>query len=128
MNDEPMVRDQDEQVKIPGDVSVLPLRDTILFPHAILPLAVARETSVNLVNEAVRERKVIGVVTQRDPAIDTGLAGHALRNPDPARLVGHEVLRLRKEHLLELHQLLGRNERPSERAGDLLEDPLGPQP
>jgi len=55
---------------VPADLAILPLRDTILFPHAILPLAVARESSVALVNEAVRERKVIGVVTQRDPAID----------------------------------------------------------
>jgi ATP-dependent Lon protease len=54
----------------PGELPILPLRDTILFPHAILPLAVARESSVALVNEAVRERKVIGVITQRDPAID----------------------------------------------------------
>jgi len=52
------------------ELGVLPLRDTILFPHAILPLAVARETSVNLVHDAVRERRVIGVVTQRDPAVD----------------------------------------------------------
>ncbi len=55
---------------VPPELGLLPLRDTILFPHAILPLAVARETSVALVNDAVRERKVIGVVTQRDPAID----------------------------------------------------------
>ena len=55
---------------VPAELAILPLRDTILFPHAILPLAVARESSVALVNEAVRERKVIGVVTQRDPAID----------------------------------------------------------
>src|SRR5262249_50789740 len=54
----------------PTDLAILPLRDTILFPHAILPLAVARESSVALVHEAVRERKVIGVITQRDPAID----------------------------------------------------------
>jgi ATP-dependent Lon protease len=52
------------------ELGILPLRDTILFPHAILPLAVARETSVNLVHDAVRERKVIGVITQRDPAVD----------------------------------------------------------
>src|SRR6185369_1516693 len=52
------------------DLAILPLRDTILFPHAILPLAVARESSVALVHDAVKERKVIGVVTQRDPAID----------------------------------------------------------
>jgi ATP-dependent Lon protease len=55
---------------VPQELAILPLRDTILFPHAILPLAVARESSVALVHEAVKERKVIGVVTQRDPAID----------------------------------------------------------
>jgi ATP-dependent Lon protease len=55
---------------LPGELGILPLRDTILFPHAILPLAVARESSVALVNDAVRERKIIGVVTQRDPAVD----------------------------------------------------------
>ncbi|MFN8095871.1 MAG: endopeptidase La [Vicinamibacteria bacterium] len=55
---------------IPTELGILPLRDTLLFPHAILPLAVARESSVALVNDAVKERKVIGVVTQRDPAVD----------------------------------------------------------
>jgi ATP-dependent Lon protease len=55
---------------VPTELAILPLRDTILFPHAILPLAVARESSVALVHDAVRERKVIGVVTQRDPAVD----------------------------------------------------------
>ncbi len=55
---------------VPSELAILPLRDTILFPHAILPLAVARESSVALVHEAVRERKVIGVITQRDPAVD----------------------------------------------------------
>src|SRR5512140_756113 len=55
---------------IPADLGILPLRDTLLFPQAILPLAVARESSVSLVNDAVKERKVIGVVTQRDPAVD----------------------------------------------------------
>jgi ATP-dependent Lon protease len=56
--------------EIPAELGILPLRDTILFPHAILPLAVARESSVALVHEAVRERRVIGVVSQREPAID----------------------------------------------------------
>jgi ATP-dependent Lon protease len=59
-----------ELQEFPGEIGLLPLRDTILFPNAILPLAVAREASVNLVNEAVRERTVIGVVTQRDPGVD----------------------------------------------------------
>jgi ATP-dependent Lon protease len=52
---------------VPTELGILPLRDTLLFPQAILPLAVARDRSVALVNDAVQERKVIGVVTQRDP-------------------------------------------------------------
>ncbi|MCG6924941.1 MAG: endopeptidase La [Acidobacteria bacterium] len=55
---------------LPTELGILPLRDTLLFPQAILPLAVARETSVALVNDAVRQRRVIGVVAQRDPAVD----------------------------------------------------------
>jgi ATP-dependent Lon protease len=55
---------------VPTEIGILPLRDTLLFPQAILPLAVARESSVALVNDAVKDRKVIGVVTQRDPSVD----------------------------------------------------------
>ena len=58
---------------LPTEVGILPLRDTLLFPQAVLPLAVARESSVALVNDAVKERKVIGVLTQRDPAVDEPL-------------------------------------------------------
>ena len=58
---------------LPAEVGILPLRDTLLFPQAVLPLAVARESSVSLVNDAVKERKVIGVLTQRDPAVDEPL-------------------------------------------------------
>jgi ATP-dependent Lon protease len=57
----------------PTEIGILPLRDTLLFPQAVLPLAVARESSVTLVNEAVKERKVIGVLTQRDPSVDEPL-------------------------------------------------------
>jgi ATP-dependent Lon protease len=63
----------------PDELMVLPLRDTILFPHAILPLAVARESSVALVNEAVRARSVIGVLTQRDPSVDEPLESDLYR-------------------------------------------------
>src|SRR5258706_5582145 len=56
--------------EVPTDLAILPLRHPIAFPHAILPLAVARESSVALVPDAVKERKVIGGVTRGDPAID----------------------------------------------------------
>jgi len=56
--------------ELPQQLAILPLRDTVLFPQSVLPLAVARESSVALVNEAVRDHRLIGVVTQRDPAIE----------------------------------------------------------
>ena len=52
---------------VPGEVPVLPLRDTVLFPNSFMPLAVARESSVKLIDEAIAGAKVIGVFTQRDP-------------------------------------------------------------
>ena len=55
---------------IPAVLSLLPLRDTVLFPQAVLPLAVAREASVHLVDEAMLGSRLIGVVTQRDPAVE----------------------------------------------------------
>jgi ATP-dependent Lon protease len=48
---------------------VLPVRDTVLFPHAVLPLTVGRESSVNLIN-ALGEDKTIVVVAQREARID----------------------------------------------------------
>ena len=53
--------------QVPGDVPVLPLRDTVLFPNSFMPLAVARESSVKLIDEAIAGGKVIGVFTQKDP-------------------------------------------------------------
>ncbi|HUF24804.1 MAG TPA: endopeptidase La [Vicinamibacterales bacterium] len=55
---------------IPPEVPVLPLRDTVLFPNSFMPLAVARESSVRLIDEAITSNKVIGVFTQRDPATE----------------------------------------------------------
>jgi ATP-dependent Lon protease len=53
--------------QVPADVPVLPLRDTVLFPNSFMPLAVARESSVRLIDEAIAGAKVIGVFTQREP-------------------------------------------------------------
>ena len=40
-------------VDIPSELPILPLRDTVLFPNSFLPLAVARESSVRLIEEAM---------------------------------------------------------------------------
>src|SRR5271166_5452624 len=48
---------------------VLPVRDTVLFPHAVLPLTVGRESSIQLI-QSLGEEKTIIVVAQRDARID----------------------------------------------------------
>src|SRR5438045_6919820 len=57
-------------VQVPPDLPVLPLRDTVLFPNSFMPLAVAREASVRLVEEANASGRLIGVFTQREASLD----------------------------------------------------------
>src|SRR5487761_1174177 len=49
---------------------ILPVRDTVLFPHAVLPLTVGRESSIQLV-QSLGEEKTIVVVAQREARVDT---------------------------------------------------------
>src|SRR5881398_2792846 len=52
-----------------GFLPILPVRDTVLFPHAVLPLTVGRESSVQLIN-SLCEDKTIVVVAQREARVD----------------------------------------------------------
>jgi ATP-dependent Lon protease len=56
---------------LPDELPILPLREAVLFPQAVLPLAVARPASVRLVDEALIGTRVLGVVAQRDPSLET---------------------------------------------------------
>src|SRR6478672_7379546 len=56
----------EEQYK---NIPVLPVRDTVLFPHAVLPLTVGRESSIQLIN-SLGEEKTILVVAQREARVD----------------------------------------------------------
>src|SRR5712692_8097626 len=95
MANEPIAKD-DLETPTPSELPLLPVRDTVLFPHALLPLTIGRESSIALV-ESLGENKLLGVVTQRDPRVDT---------PTPADLhtVGtvamiHKVIRMPNQNL-----------------------------
>ena len=60
----------DRPPSIPSELPILPLRDTVLFPNSFMPLAVARESSVRLIDEAIGNGKLIAVFTQRNPSIE----------------------------------------------------------
>ncbi len=60
----------DRPIAVPDELPILPLRDTVLFPNSFMPLAVARESSVRLIDEAISSGKLIGVFTQRDASVE----------------------------------------------------------
>ena len=55
---------------IPPELPILPLRDTVLFPNSFMPLAVAREASVRLIDDAIVGGKLVGIFTQRDASVE----------------------------------------------------------
>ena len=60
----------DQPLTIPAELPILPLRDTVLFPSSYMPLAVARASSVQLIDAAISAGKLIGVFTQRDASVE----------------------------------------------------------
>src|SRR5512138_1701214 len=103
----------DRPLNIPAELPILPLRDTVLFPNSFMPLAVARESSVRLVDDAIAGGKMIAVFTQRDAAVEeptqadlypVGTATHVhkmFKLPDGSlRLIVQGLARLQLEHVL----------------------------
>ena len=62
--------DQMNQQDIPDILSILPLRNTVLFPGVVIPITVGRDKSINLIKDAYKGEKIIGVVAQRDVGIE----------------------------------------------------------
>src|SRR5271157_5838421 len=70
----PLLSSEDEDAmnseKLPDILSILPLRNTVLFPGVVIPITVSRDKSINLVKEAYKGDKVIGVVSQKDVSVE----------------------------------------------------------
>jgi ATP-dependent Lon protease len=67
--------DQMNSERVPDDLLILPLRNTVLFPGVVIPITVGRDKSINLIKDAYKGDKTIGVVSQKndtveDPAIE----------------------------------------------------------
>jgi len=58
-------------VQVPSVVPLLPVRNLVLFPGVVSPILIGRETSKILVTKAEKKHLIIGVVTQRDPEVET---------------------------------------------------------
>ncbi len=59
-----------DEVNVPNQLMILPLRNSVLFPGAVIPLSVGRQKSLRLVEEAMGGDKIIGVVAQQEASVD----------------------------------------------------------
>ncbi|CAL2081205.1 Lon protease [Tenacibaculum dicentrarchi] len=88
----PLLTPEDEEIinkeEIPAELPILPLRNTVLFPGVVIPITAGRDKSIQLINDANKGDKVIGVVAQKDisvenPSLDdinkTGVVAKILR-------------------------------------------------
>src|SRR5260370_24404490 len=117
-----------QQVTIPSLLSILPIRNIVVYPGTVMPLNVGRQKSKNLLDEVMPGEKIIGVVTQKNaeaedpkyPDLNTvGVAAMILKLfklPDGNQsIIVHGLTRLR---LLGSEQtdpfLLGRSEERAE--------------
>ncbi|MFM7770110.1 MAG: LON peptidase substrate-binding domain-containing protein, partial [Bacteroidota bacterium] len=62
--------DQMDQEDTPEVLSILPLRNTVLFPGVVIPITVGRDRSIRLIQEANTGAKLIGVVSQKNAEIE----------------------------------------------------------
>ncbi len=109
----------DRPLTLPAELPILPLRDTVLFPNSFMPLAVARPSSVKLVEDAIGDGKLIAVFAQRDATVDeprdgdlypVGTATHIhkmFKLPDGSlRLIVQGLARLRLDELVSVSPYL----------------------
>ncbi len=88
----PLLTAEDEESmnneEIPEELPILPLRNTVLFPGVVIPITAGRDKSIQLIKDANKGDKVVGVVAQKngeveDPTIDdiytTGVVAQILR-------------------------------------------------
>ena len=79
-------------IVIPQELAILPVRDTVLFPGAVMPLPVGRESSLALLNSLEGPEKLLGVVAQLDPRIEVPI-GSDLHNVGTLARV-HKMVRM----------------------------------
>lgn len=61
--------EQDSDLKpedLPGELSILPIKNTVLFPGVVIPITVGRQKSIKLVKKAYQGNRIIGVVAQKN--------------------------------------------------------------
>src|SRR6266581_5872639 len=104
----------DPDLDYPAALPVLPLKDTVVFPQSMSPLAIGQERSVRLIDDVVSGDRLLALVTARDSSIDApswddiyeigtvALVHKMIKVPDGTlRILVQGIERMRLEHRLD---------------------------
>ncbi|WP_458626946.1 endopeptidase La [Winogradskyella sp. PC D3.3] len=87
----PLMTPEDEELinneSLPESLPILPLRNTVLFPGVVIPITAGRDASIKLINDANNGGKVIGVVSQKDEAVENPTAKDIYKTGTVARIL-----------------------------------------
>ncbi|MBN1352268.1 endopeptidase La [candidate division KSB1 bacterium] len=59
-----------DELEIPDELPVLPLRDTVIFPYIVSPLIIARKKSIKLIDDAILGKRIIALIAQKDAQLE----------------------------------------------------------
>ncbi|HRP32590.1 MAG TPA: endopeptidase La [Agriterribacter sp.] len=62
--------ENNDEISIPTELALLPLRNTVLFPGVVLPITVGRDRSIKAVNDVYKTDKLVGVIAQKDSTVE----------------------------------------------------------
>lgn len=87
----PLMTSDDElemnREEVPGDLAILPLRNTVLFPGVVIPITAGRDKSIKLIQEAYQGNRTIGVLAQKDGQVEDPVAEDLYRIGTVARII-----------------------------------------
>ena len=81
-----------KQDDLPDELSILPIKNTVLFPGVVIPITVGRQKSIKLVKKAYQGTKIIGVLAQKNAAAEEPSTEEIYRTGTVARIIKMLVL------------------------------------
>ena len=71
----PLMTSDDEEAiskeSLPDKLPILPLKNTVMFPGVVIPITASRDKSIKLIKDSNANDKLIGVVSQIDPKVQS---------------------------------------------------------
>ena len=80
-------KSNEQSVSVPPELPILPLRDSVVFPFSVLPLAVGIPRSVKLVEEAMQADSLVGLFTSKDMSVEEPRPGQVHETGTMARIL-----------------------------------------